>query len=139
MSASESLFSFIRWVMRDTKFHKHYTCTVQGQIGQTVDLIPDDKSIAGPGLSGVTIANGLPDVEVIVTPGAQATLYFENGDPTKPQARLWGGSATSISVGGGLMPFARVGDQITITSATSPSDAVTGTGIIVGGGPVLKG
>ena len=139
MSVGSALESIVRWIMRDVKYHKHYSATVQSQIGDTVHLLPDDPSIRSNGLTNVPIMHGLPGVAVRVLPGTKMTLFFANGDPAEPRAALWEGGALEISFGGGVMPFARVGDAIAITSATSPSGPVTGTGIITAGTPLVKG
>jgi hypothetical protein len=114
--ARESLAKFIRWVMRDTKYAGTYACTVQGQTGQLLDLLPDDPTIAGKGLSGISIRHGLPGCSVTVRTGARVLLAFENRDPTKPYAALWSeGDITSVSVGyGGTKPVARIGDTVSV-------------------------
>ena len=60
MAWPDSLESFIRWVMRDTTYHKHYAATVQAQKGSVVDVLPDDDAIKGTGLQNVPIAWGVP-------------------------------------------------------------------------------
>ncbi len=115
--ARASLAAFIRWVMRDTRYLGTYACTVQGQVGNLLDLLPDDPTIAGKGLSGVPIRHGLPGCEVRVRTGARVLLAFENGgDPTKPYAALWSeGDIVSVSLGyGGTKPVARVGDTVSV-------------------------
>lgn len=149
MSASESLQKFIRWVMRDVTYHKHYTATVQLQAGDTVDLLPDDPAIRGNGLSGVPIMYGLPGVKATVAPGTKMTLFFENGDPSKPRAAMWEGGHIELSFANGVMPIGRVGDQVVIpagipVSTTGTAAAQTGAttapaiGQITGGAPTVK-
>ena len=139
MSASDSMAAFVRWVMRDTKYHKHYLCTVQMQLGSTVDLLPDDPAMRGAGLSGVPITYGLPGVTATFLAGTKMTLFFENGDPAKPRAQGFEGSHVELSFADGTKPVARVGDTIMLTSATSVSGgAVTGSGTIMGGAPTVK-
>jgi hypothetical protein len=143
MNVPSALEAIIRFVMRDTTYHKHYTATVQGPVvGDTVDLLPDDPAIRGAGLSGVPIMYGLPGVSAKVLPGTKMTLFFENGDPQKPRAAMWEGGHIELSFNDGVMPIARVGDQITITSALAGSGPtalpVTGVGIITGGAPTVK-
>ena len=107
-TASDSLKKFIRYVTRDTTYHKHYGCTVQGQSGQTVDLLPNDPDMRGSGLNGVPIYNGLPGVTAQVAPGSDAILFYEDGDPTKPRAKIVSEKHISVSFNDGLMPIARV-------------------------------
>lgn len=116
MGAQESLAKFIRWVMRDVRYLGTYACTVQGQTGSLLDVLPDDPDMAGRGLSGVPIRHGLPGCTVQVRTGARVLLAFENGDPTKPYVALWAeGDITSVSVGyGGTKPVARIGDTVSV-------------------------
>ena len=138
--APDLLAQFIRWVMRDTKYLGLYSCTVQApSAGDTVDVMPDDGAIAGTGLQSVPVLYGAPDIKSTFSPGVKMLLFFAGGDPRQPKAIGFGGSAITTSVGGGLMPFARVGDTVAITAATSPSGPVTGTGIIMGGSQKLTG
>ena len=119
----ESLAKFIRWVMRDTRYLGTYVCTVQGQTGNLLDLLPDDPAIAGKGLSGVPIKHGLPGCEVRVRTGARVLLAFENnGDPTKPYAALWSeGDVVSVEFTGGLSaPVARASDTVYIVLPYTP-------------------
>jgi hypothetical protein len=134
--ARESLAKFIRWVMRDTKYAGTYACTVQGQVGNLLDLLPDDESIAGKGLSGISIRHGLPGCTVSVRTGARVLLAFENGDPTKPYAALWSeGDITSVSLGyGGTKPVARIGDTCSVFFP--PVIPFTGS---IGGVPITGG
>jgi hypothetical protein len=120
--ARESLAKFIRWVTRNTKYLGTYACTVQGQSGNLLDLLPDDESIAGKGLSGVSIRHGLPGCTVSVRTGARVLLAFENGDPTKPYAALWSeGDITSVSLGyGGAKPVSGAGDTVYIVLPFTP-------------------
>lgn len=123
----EALASFIRWVMRDTRYHALYAATVEGQAADdTLDLRPDDESIRGQGLSGVPIRHGLPGVRVRVGAGARVKLGFENGDPAKPYAALWEpGAIESLEFDGGTRQVARVGDPVTVFFP--PTLTVTGT------------
>jgi len=124
--------------MRDVTYHRHYSATVQLQSGETVHLLPDDDDIRGAGLTDVKIMHGLPGVAVKVLPGTKMTLFFLNGDPKEPRAALWEGGSIEISFNGGVMPIARVGDQISITSAVAGPYPVTGVGIITAGTPTVK-
>lgn len=132
--ASENLSKFIRFVMRDVTYHKHYMCTTQSIAGSSVDLLPDDVAFAGAGLTGVPVDNGTVGVSFQIAPGARAVLYFESGDPRKPRARIFADSAITMTLNGGSLPVARVGDQVVVTSATGAPL----TGIITGGNSAVK-
>lgn len=132
MSWKEDLKTFIRWVMRDVTYHKHYSATVMSQSGDTADVVPDDDVITGiAGLQAVPIYWGTPGIKATVAPGAKVTLFFENGDKKKPRIMCWQSGAITISLAEGTKPIARVGDTVSVT------DPVSGpiTGIIVGGNP----
>jgi len=122
-----ALAKFIRFVMRDTRYHALYPCTVEAQAADgTLDLTPDDEAIRGTGLQAVPIRHGLPGVRVKVKQGARLLLGFEAGDPTRPFAALWEpGAIEEISIDGGTKPVARAGDAA--TCFWPPSVAVTGT------------
>lgn len=144
MSAKEALERIIRAVTGDTTYHKHYFATVQGQSGQTVDLLPDDPEIRGNGLSGVPIDNGIPGVKATVAPGTRMTLYFEGGDPRNPRAKWCEGNHIELKFNDGVLPFARVGDTVSVngtglTSATGGPVSGVCTGTIAGGSPTVKG
>jgi hypothetical protein len=91
-------------------------CSVQAQAADgTLDLLPDDLGIRGPGgLQGVKIRHGLPGCVVEVAVGARVLLGFEGGDPRRPYAALWEpGSVRRIKFNDGSQPMARLGDLIT--------------------------
>lgn len=122
-----ALARFIRWVMRDTRYHALYPCTVEAQAADgSLDLTPDDESIRGTGLGAVQIRHGLPGVRVKVKQGARLLVGFEAGDPNRPFASLWEpGAIEEISVDGGTQPVTRQGDSVTVF--WPPSVAVVGT------------
>jgi hypothetical protein len=124
---SSRLERFIRWVMRDTRYHALYPCTVESQASDgSLDLTPDDESIRGTGLQAVPIRHGLPGVRVKVKQGARLLVGFEAGDPSRPFASFWEpGAIEEISVDGGDQPVSRKGDPVTVF--WPPSVAVTGT------------
>lgn len=140
----EALESFIRWVMRDTTYHKHYSATVQGQVGDELDVLPDDTTIRANGLSRVPIMYGLPGVSATVAPGTRVTLYFEDGEPSKPRVANWQGGHIELSFAGGTAPVARVGDNASVdpTGLIAPSGGgpVTGACLatIIAGAPTVK-
>lgn len=112
----EPLERFIRWVMRDTKFHALYPCTVERQDANgLLELTPDDASIRGTGLAAVPIRHGLPGFTVKVKSGARLLLGFEAGDPRRPYAALWEpGAVEEISFDGGDKPVARSFDTASV-------------------------
>lgn len=123
----EALERFVRWVMRDTRYHALYPATVERQDANgLLDLTPDDDAIRGTGLGAVPIRHGLPGFTVKVAKGARVLLGFEAGDPKRPYAALWEpGSVIEISFNGGTKPVARRGDSATVFFP--PSLLVTGT------------
>lgn len=137
----DKMEALVRWVMRDVTYHKHYIATVQRQSGATVDLICDDPSMRGSGLSGVPI-DTIPGVDATVPPGAEVTLYFANGDRTQPRARWVSGSPIELKLANGMLPVARVGDSVVInpTGLFAGAIPVTGTciGTITAGAPLVK-
>lgn len=104
----------VRAIVGDLTYLKQYPCTVQRQSGMTLDLLPDDESIRGPGgLSGVPLRVGLPGFEVRVPVGARVLLSFDEGNPAKPAASLFDpGSVTSIHFADGTQANARQGDLV---------------------------
>lgn len=136
MKFSENLARFIRWVMRDTKFHKQYPCTVESQDGfGPVALTPDDPEIRGQGLDAVPLWHGIPGVEVKVKRGARVLLGFRAGDRERPYAALWeSASVEQIKFAGGTQPIAREGDTATVfwppvldCTGMTPAGVFTGT------------
>lgn len=126
MDSSSALARFIRWIMRDTKYHVRYPCTVEGQNGNELELLPDDELIRGDGLSRVPMRHGLPGVTVRVKVGARCLLGFEAGDPRRPYAALWEPhSIEQIRFGDGDAPIAREGDAV--TCFWPPVVPITGT------------
>ena len=144
---SRQIERMVQSMTRETAYLKHYICKVQSQSGQTVDLMPDDPDMRGDGLTGIPISNGLPGVEVKVAPGSDAILFYEDGDPTKPKAKIVSADHISITFAGGTMPVARVNDTTTVSGTiTGKADLTTGvvtgtfsgTGTIVAGAPTVK-
>jgi hypothetical protein len=93
-----------------------FPCSVQAQAADgTLDLLPDDLSIRGPGgLQGVKIRHGLPGFTVEVATGSRVMLGFDQGDRTKPYATLWdAGSVKRVVFNGGELPIATLGALVT--------------------------
>lgn len=116
MRFGEALARFIRWVMRDTKFHALYPCVVERQDSNgLLDLTPDDESIRGNGFQNVPIRHGLPGFKVKVKQGARLLLGFEAGDPRRPFAALWEpGAVEEIIFNDGDAPVAHEGAPVTV-------------------------
>jgi hypothetical protein len=141
----DSLAAFIRWVMRDTAYHRVFTAVVMAPSdGATVDLLPDDPTVAGNGLQGVPVSYGVPGASAKLLPGIRMLLIFEGGDPSKPRAICFDGSPLEVSFGGGQSPVARVGDNVTINPlgliSGGPGSPVTGSciGTIMAGAVGVK-
>lgn len=119
--------------MRDVTYHKHYVCTVQSQHANgLLDVLPDDETIRGTGLSSIPIRHGLPGCTIEVAAGASLLLGFENGDPSKPYCALWeSGLANVIRIDIGENPadVARKGDTVEVLL---PPAVFSGT---IGGSP----
>lgn len=140
----DALAGFIRWVMRDTAYHRIFTAVVMAPSGgDTVDLLPDDPSIRGNGLQGVPVSYGIPGAKATFAPGVRMLLFFENGDKTKPRAICFEGAHLTMAFGGGVQALARVGDSVSVPSAglisAAPSSPVTGVaiGTIISGAPTV--
>lgn len=142
----DALAGFIRWVMRDTAYHRIFTAVVMApSSGDTVDLLPDDPSIRGNGLQGVPVSYGIPGAKATFAPGVRMLLLFENGDKTKPRAICFDGDHLTLAFGGGVQALARVGDSISFsgtivgTSATggAVSGSCSGTGTVISGAPTV--
>lgn len=101
---------------QDRIYLRSYECTVERQHGDgSVDLLADDESIRGTGLSNVPVYHALPGVTVRVVVGARVLLHFVNADPQKPYASLWrSGDIEEISFNGGQAPVARQGDAVAV-------------------------
>lgn len=133
LDGSSALERFIRWVMRDTVYGRVYAATVIAQTGSTVDLLPESSELSAAGLQGVPVMYGAPGIEAVFAPGTKMLLIFQDGRPDRPLAICFDGAAILLKLGGGSSPVARVGDQITLTSAVSAGSPCTGVGIITGG------
>lgn len=138
LDGAGALERFIRWVTRDAIYSRVYSATVVAQVGQTVDLLPDSQELQGGGLQGVPLMYGAPGVEAQFLPGTKVLLLFQDGRPDRPLAICFDGAAILLKLGGGSSPVARVGDTVTLTTATCPAGACTGQGIITGGSAVVQ-
>lgn len=139
MSGPKALARFIRWVMRDVTYLGTYPATVMSQVGETCDVRTDSEKIGEHGgFSGLKLRHGLPGTKVQVAPGARILVAFDNGDPEKPYVALWeNATALSITFADGVMPIARVGDQVAL-QATAGMVPVVGIGTIMAGQPLVK-
>lgn len=134
----QALEKFVRAIMRDVTYHKHYLATVMSQAptGTEVDVLPDDALFKGQGLSGVAL-DTIPGVTATVPPGAKVTLYFDGGNRQKPRCRWVEGSPISLAFADGVLPVARVGDQVTVTVPPGVAGGPA-VGFIIGGSPLVK-
>jgi hypothetical protein len=111
----ESLERFIRWVLRDLTYHRHYAAKVVLQRADgTLDLDPEDEPMRGEGLQRVPISVALAGTFLLVAPGTRCLFAFQNGDPRKPHVVAWqyqrDGAIVKLADGGA--PVARVGDTV---------------------------
>ena len=81
-----------RGAMTPFDFLALYAGTVKGQKAQTFQVQPDDERL--PIMSDLPVRNGIPGMEVTVSPGAQILIGWRNGDPREPYCALWGGGAS---------------------------------------------
>lgn len=134
MDLREAIERIMRDVLAPTRYHADYAASVEAQHDDdTLDLLPDDESIRGTGLSHVPIRHGLPGVRVRVVVGSRVLLRFEAGDPRRPYAALWEpGAIEEISFDGGQAPVARRGDSVAVYW---PGILTVGPGSTINGQP----
>src|SRR5690349_8822183 len=85
-----SIERIVRAIVGDTRYLRQYPCRVQAQDGMTVDLLPDDADMRGPGgLQGVPLRVGLPGFTVQLKLGTRVLLGYDEGNPSKPYASLF--------------------------------------------------
>jgi len=100
--AAESLERFAETIRRRIIYSSRWPARVVSQSGDgTLELVPDDASIAGAGLKRVPIRLGVPG-SVTVPKGARVGLQFDGGDPSRPVAVAWDDATlTELSLGAG--------------------------------------
>jgi hypothetical protein len=101
----------------------------------TLDVTPDDPRM--PGMQGVKIDTGLPDLTVEVQAGSRVLIAFENGSPAAPFAGLWQGSVVTKLVfhaSGSPQPVARKNDPVLIALSDLQQFVFTAPS---GGGPCV--
>jgi hypothetical protein len=129
MDPRSSFAAFVRWVMRETTFHRLYSARVTSDGGDNhVDLEPDDPSMQGLGLRRVPVRTGIAGATSQVQPDTRCLFAFDNGDPRTPKVVAWEykkGSAV-VSLDGGKASIARLGDLVTAAMGPGPV-AVVGT------------
>jgi len=117
-----SLERFVRWVMRDTRYHRLYAASVELDHGNdTFDVRLDDPEMAGQGFVRVPVAYGLAGSSSRVARGG-CLLGFNGGDPKQPRIKAWAfevGSAV-VKLAGGEASVARKGDLIRISVGPGP-------------------
>jgi len=103
-NAAEPLREFIRETMRGTEWYPSFSARVGVQRGDgTLDVYPDDKRL--PSLTGVRIRVPAPGAQLMVPPGTQVTILFENGDPRQRVAVAYGEGNPAVAA-------ALVGDAV---------------------------
>lgn len=131
MRFGENLARFIRWVMRDTTFHRHYPATVElVHADGSMDVTPDDEAARGFGLTALRAQAGLPGTEVRGARGARCLVGFRGGDPKQPYISAWaaGSAVDVISIDGGTAGVAGIGDGVEVLLP----DVVTVEGLLEG-------
>lgn len=95
-------------------YHALYPCTVVGQSGNELELLPDDAKMRGFGVGAVAIKTGAPGYEYDVPDGARVLLGFEAGDPSRPYCALWQSETDvdTITFDGGSEDIARTSDSV---------------------------
>lgn len=73
-----------------------------------VDVVSSDPRL--PDLTRVPMSPGLIGEVVTPTPGSKCRIVFVNGDPTRPECVGIEGSPILISIAGGVLPAAKLGD-----------------------------
>jgi hypothetical protein len=113
---AEALAKFIRWVMRDLRYHRHYPATVELlRSDGSMDVTPDDDEILGLGLPPLHAQAGLPGTVVHGARGARCLVGFRAGDPRQPYISAWSsGGLALISVDGGTAGIAGMGDPVEV-------------------------
>lgn len=85
----EALIATIRDALRPTDYHALYATKVVGQNADgTLELAPAGTRM--PPVSRVPVRYGTPATLATVEVGASVLLGFEDGDPGRPYAALWG-------------------------------------------------
>jgi hypothetical protein len=115
---AHALREFVRETMRGVEWFPSVSGRVAVQRADgTLDVYPDDKRL--PSLTSVRLRLPVPGAKLVVVPGSQVTVLFENGDPRQRVAVAYaGGNATA--------PVALVGDN-TNTGTLTIATALAGT------------
>jgi len=126
--------AIIRSLVARFDFFALYPSTVVRQVGQSVEIQPDDPRV--PGMKA-DLRYGLPGTTAQVAKGSRGLLGFENGDPSRPVFSLWEpGDVVQIILGGkgNARGVVRSGDPVAL--ALPPLMLVTGS---VASSPVPPG
>ncbi len=112
--ARAAIEAIIERLLSKVDYAALYPCTVVSQNGDgTLELRPDSSKI--PGLSKVPYRPGIPGIVIKVNAGARVIVGFEDMNPSKPVATVWGGTGLKEVQIGGLQPVARQGDVVSVT------------------------
>lgn len=115
MNMRDSLEGIVRRAMRDVRYLRVYAATVEiDHLDGHFDVLPDDESIRGRGLSRVPVLVGDIGATVRAAPGTRCLLGFQDGDPRKPRIRGWAYEPLSgrIVFDDGAAGLARQGDYV---------------------------
>ena len=97
-----------------------YWGTVTDQSGQTVDIVPDNQALLGPGFQQIPIAMGAPSdvVTLDLSTKPRVLIGFAEGDPQKPYVAMW---AATGNGGGAPTPTTRTinGGTVAIVGSTA--------------------
>lgn len=92
---ASAITSIIQKETADIDYFALYFASVVSQNGSVCDVIFSDQRLAG--MSNVAIRSGIPGHTFQVTPGCNILVGWEDGNPSKPYAALWGGGESVLS------------------------------------------
>ena len=146
----DRLFTAIRLILRaevpQFTFFGTYEYSIQSVSGQTVAAQPTDTTLPLPGISNLPIqpsvfAEGVTGIQS----GQLCLVQFVNADPTRPEVvslsqlsetatldatgsvSIGSTSTTSVALGGGTAPLARMGDLVSvIVPIPAPPPTISG-------------
>jgi hypothetical protein len=117
VSPFETIARFVRWVLRDETYYRHFLATVERDNGDnTVDLVCDDPAVRGIGMQAVPVKTGIAGATSRAEQGARCLLGFAAGDPRQPQVVAWefGRETATVFLDGGTAGVARFADPVEV-------------------------
>lgn len=147
----DRLLTAIRLIIRAEvpalTFFGTYEYSIQSVDGQTVTASPTDTTLPLPSLSNLPIQSSVYAEGVTgIQSGQTCLVQFVNADPTRPEVvslsslsetatldatgsvTLGSVSTTSVALGGGTAPIARMGDLVSvIVPLPAPPPTISGT------------